>query len=220
MNKKTALKLFASCYIIVAMFLVASSLFAFLQDSIYFFTGKIKYTDYPLHSLITNDIELTGADTFVTVGVDSQLIIKNYDAPATTLILDMKYDKYPGEVNLYYTRKEGDYSVQDKVYATQRNDGSYAFALPRGRLHDIRVDPTCFKDINIELEHFIINPKISFLNYFTYSGDTIFNYFVVTGLFAAFIAWCISAVNACPKLKSKLDKIIFSIKRKLGKHNG
>ncbi|MEG1569522.1 MAG: hypothetical protein RR349_08210, partial [Oscillospiraceae bacterium] len=124
---------------------------------------------------------------------------------------------------LYYTRGSEDFSIEKRVWAKQRNDGRFEFILPRGKISRIRIDPSNFRGVELTLNNFTLNPKRSFISYFIYSGETIFNICVWPGLAAALCAWLYTAYFADnEKVKKAIEKIFKKDKtlKKEGLNNG
>ncbi|MEG2500100.1 MAG: hypothetical protein RSA78_03440 [Oscillospiraceae bacterium] len=207
MNKKTAMRLFFGAYAVAILGLLMISLFNFTSDSIMFATGEIATKEYTVDDFSLKDFEKFQDNKIITTSVDPQLIIEEYNKKGTMVSIDMSFNRYPGEVCLYYTRGSEDFSLESRVWAKQRNDGRFEFVLPRGKISRIRIDPSNFTGIELTLNKFVLNPKRSFTSYFAYSGETIFNICVWPGLAAALCAWLYTAYSADnKKTKKPLDK--------------
>ncbi|MEG1126581.1 MAG: hypothetical protein RSE10_07765, partial [Oscillospiraceae bacterium] len=206
MNKKTAVRLFCGAYVVAILGLLIISLFNFTSDSIMHATGKIATKEYTVDDFSLKDFEKLQDNKILTTSADPQLIIEEYNKKGTMVSIDMSFNRYPGEICLYYTHGSEEFSLESRVWAKQRNDGHYEFFLPRGKISRIRVDPSNFAGTELTLNNFTLNPKRSFISYFAYSGETIFNICVWPGLAAALCAWLYTAYFADnEKVKKALE---------------
>ncbi|MBP8855203.1 MAG: hypothetical protein KBG54_01725 [Oscillospiraceae bacterium] len=193
MNKKHALRLFIGAYALALAGLLLFSLYSFVSDNLMRATGALETREYTLDTLTLQDFTQTGENTAVTTSVDPQLLINDFNARGTMLRVDMQFDQFPGEVSLYYTRGEEEFSLEQRLWAKQKNDGVYEFILPRGKISRLRIDPSNFINVTMQINSFTVNPQRSFGSYFAYSGETLFNLAVWPPLAAAALAFFYTA---------------------------
>lgn len=172
------------------LFAVIGSIFELTADSLMLATGQLKTENYTAADFSLKDLQPLENGNYITTSVDPQLIIYDYNNPCTMIKLKFTADRYPGEVNLYYTRGDEEFSNSQKVWGKARNDGTYEFIMPRGKLSKIRLDPANFSSLEINFESIILNPSRGFLSYFKYSGEEIFMFFAA-GLLLSCLAKCI-----------------------------
>ena len=123
-NKKYALRLFIGAYALALAGLLLFSLYSFVSDNLMRATGALETREYTLDTLTLQDFTQTGENTAVTTSVDPQLLINDFNARGTMLRVDMQFDQFPGEVSLYYTRGEEEFSLEQRLWAKQKKQAT------------------------------------------------------------------------------------------------
>lgn len=187
MKKSFSIISTALIFTIFASFYVLTSVFEFVYDEILFAAGSLETKNYSAEDFALKDFVLLENGSIVSTSVDPQLIVYNYNKPCTMISLKFSVNKYQGEVNLYYTKGQEEFTTAQKIWGKAKNDGTYEFIMPRGNLTNIRIDPANFSGVEFKLESAVFNPQRSFLSYFKYSGEEIFMFFA-----AAILLSCLS----------------------------
>lgn len=128
--------------------------------------------------------------SYLSENDDPQMHWKNTDGIAVrTLRMQAQFSRAPREMCLYYTNDPKEpFGVNKRVFAQQKNDGSYQYTLPAGRIAALRLDP-CSPDENKPVEmvfgSFQVNEPMPFWKYFAPGWAGLFQMILYPGLAAA-----------------------------------
>lgn len=87
-------------------------------------------------------LEDADSGTYRSEDIDPQIVFEGLDIPARTLVLQIEFERPPGEMALYYTRAiDEDFSPQRRVFGRLAEDGRYVYTLPAGHIASLRLDP-------------------------------------------------------------------------------
>lgn len=112
-------------------------------------------------------VSATGEDALVTEGADAQLIFTGLNAKVRLVRLQGVFGADPGELELFYTRKEGQgFSPRQRVLGVPQNDGSVLYMLPAGTVRDLRVDLGTTTGNPISGAALTLNPTLPKSHYF------------------------------------------------------
>lgn len=220
MTKKQTLRLVGVCYGALAVCWLLLCLFNFAADSVLFASGKLQTAEYTLSQLELVNMELKGENEAVSTTDDAQIIIP-VNGRVTQVRLQYDMSAQPGEVNLYYTRGDEPFTDTQKIWGKRAADGSYTFALPRGYIRQIRIDPTNRKRVKMQCRSLVVNGKRSFGAYFALSGEQVFRFLVLPALVSSALAWLYTAFPAAgQKLLGLPRRLVRRKDKKEGKNNG
>lgn len=215
MNKKSSIFLVAGVYACMLFISVTASLFNFATDSIRFANGTLVTTNFDSQTLPQLNFEFLPNGNMRSITPDPQFIIDNKGMYATKVTFDIAFSRLPGEVNLYYTYGDEDFTDKQKIWGKAKNDGTYEFILPRGKINQIRVDPTSISGVELEIKSFTLNPKAKLTDYFKYTNDEIFKFVIIGVFITCFMA---AIADNHPTLYAKFlnqtQKLFKKIKRK------
>ncbi|MDL2219588.1 hypothetical protein LJC04_04575 [Ruminococcaceae bacterium OttesenSCG-928-O06] len=114
-----------------------------------------------------HNLALAQDGSFVTEGIDAQLVFSGIDAPVRTVRLRAAFAWDPGEMELFYSRKEGQgFSVRQRVIGVPQNDGSWLYTLPAGQVHALRLDPGTAGGNTVVIDELVLNPRLPAHSYF------------------------------------------------------
>lgn len=102
----------------------------------------------------------------LTQGADPQLVYPVVDVPARRVLLEADFQRAPGEMELFYTRKAGPgFSVRRRVIGVPV-DGGYLYTLPPGRVYGLRLDAGQMGDNGVDIGAITLNPRLGAAHYF------------------------------------------------------
>ena len=93
---------------------------------------------------------------------DPKLIFQGIARPTRAVRLAAEFSADPGEMDLFYTQKEGQgFSVKKRVVGTPQADGSFLYTLPMGtRLQNLRLDLGTTAGNRITLGEITLDPPL------------------------------------------------------------
>ncbi|MCI2047012.1 MAG: hypothetical protein LKJ90_04785 [Faecalibacterium sp.] len=100
----------------------------------------------PTQAVTQSDFSLLNVlkanDKLVCITTDPQLWWYNYDGiRVRTLTMTANYSKNPLEICLFYLKDgQADFSLDQRVYPVQNEDGTYTFTLPTTKVSRLRLD--------------------------------------------------------------------------------
>ncbi|MDL2293695.1 hypothetical protein LJC60_03590 [Ruminococcaceae bacterium OttesenSCG-928-D13] len=104
---------------------------------------------------------------YLSEGVDPQLIFEGVDEKVRVLRLEAGFEHDPGELELFYTRREGQgFSPRQRVIGAPQDDGSVLFILPPGNVRALRLDPGTAGESHITIGAVTLNPRLPAAYYF------------------------------------------------------
>lgn len=169
----------------------------------------------PETKLILADAQLsgmhqTGAGLYTTESPDPQMIFLEIDTPARLILLNAEFERGPGEMELFYTRKEGPgFSTRRRAIGAPQNFG-WVYTLPPGRVFSLRADPGSFDENNLEISGITLNPRLPLSYYFGITLRRVLGFVFVPALayavFYIIIELSFSRVIFVPKAADKKTK--------------
>lgn len=113
------------------------------------------------------DIQQMADGTWASASIDPQLVWEGLNAEVRTLRLRADFTLAEGEMDLFYTRKEGQgFSLNNRVIAVPQQDGSYLYTLPAGNVHSLRLDMGNANENTITIHEITLNPQLPAGQYF------------------------------------------------------
>lgn len=154
----------ALCYAAVLALWLAVGVAAFVYDR------AAPSVSLPMEDAQMSGLQEEGEGWYVSTDGDPQLVYEGLDMPVRRVVLVCEYEDVPGEVDVYYTRGEGQgFSPRKREYGRPLEGGGYEFTLPPGHVQDLRVDPTSLANNRMRLVSVEVNPRQSFGSYFAVS---------------------------------------------------
>ena len=155
---------------------------------------KARYAgQMPTEAITQNDLSLLNVlkanDKLVCITTDPQLWWYNYeDVRVRTLTMTASYSKNPLEICLFYLKDgQKDFSLDQRVYPVQNEDGTYTFTLPTTNIARLRLDicsDTCvIRDFTLTL-----NAPRAAWRYYVPSNWYLFLMLILPGLAASAIS--------------------------------
>lgn len=155
-------KLFKNRKTLVAFCCYGLFLALWLGVSLLRLAGDSMRTQQPLEPAGARLENLTAEPngTLTSQTVDPQLIFEGVEQKLRLVRLEADFKQDPGELELFYTRKEGQgFSMQKRVVGVPQNDGSILYSLPPGKVRDLRIDPGTAGNNTITIHAITLNPK-------------------------------------------------------------
>lgn len=187
------------CYAVAILLWLVTSLYHLGADVLAKQTGKLYEQQLTVDSFELVNMHKQEDGTYLTENDDPQMIWYNTEGIAVrTLRMTASFDRSPREMCLYYTTKEGeDFGVNNRVFASQQDDGSYVYTLPQGTITALRLDPCSpleNKPVTMTIEQFVLNQPAGVLSYFAPGWAGAFHLVVYPGLCAAALSLMRQAV--------------------------
>lgn len=154
--RKRKLRLLLALYIVCIAGFVLHGCFCFAYERL---QGE---TRLPLASATMEELELVTegehAGSYQSLGGDPRMVFDNLDTGIRRVVLVGRFNQEPGEMDLYYTKKEGQgFSPKKRVWA-RPIPGGYEYLLPPGRYHSLRLDAGASEQNLLTAGELLLNP--------------------------------------------------------------
>lgn len=112
----------------------------FAADAVIYICGGFSPYACTLDDFDMLSLERADSMTCITLGEDSQMLLKDVPPHVRTLDTDVQFSTEIGEYILFYTTEEGQaFSAERAVYGVPY-PGGWHFELPRGHIEQLRLD--------------------------------------------------------------------------------
>ena len=201
MGKKIKKRIVLLCYL--------AFLAVWLLRGVFFFAWDRMQTPktLPLEEGVAEGAAFTEDGIFLTEDGDPKLVFSSVNATVRRVVVHAEYEQEPGELDLYYARKEGQgFSPAKRVGARQVTPGIYEYTLPPGQATALRIDLGTVAGNRVAIREIQLNPQAGFGSYFPLTLGTV------------------AALGLLPALASCLIYIIIDtlqlLRRRGGRHKG
>lgn len=142
--------------------------------------------------------------SYITENTDPQLIFNAIGQNVRRVILQAEFETHPGEMAMYYTRKESaGFSPKKRIWGDLRPDGSYEYILPPGNVEALRIDPGTQSNNHITITGVHLNPRQPFAQYFGVSFATLMAFLTLPALAVCVFYTVLEALCFIKKAKGK-----------------
>ena len=179
------------CYAVGAVIVAVYYIGTFIFEMGLIKSGELAEATIPLQSFTLDAIEKSEGEqgNYVTTSDDPKMVI-NFEGGRyiNNLTYEVEYDKFPGEVTMYYTlSQDSAFSERYRLWAVASEDGKrYTFTMPTKKVYGVRIDPATFNGFDIKLGDTFINAPKPKGGYFVVSNAHMFLLLVCPLVFAAF----------------------------------
>ncbi len=168
---KEKLSIPALCYAVCVLVWLIGGIWSFGRDMITKSTGSLYEFSMQAQDFELVNMHKAPEGPYVNENSDPQMIWQNTDGiTLRTLRMEAEFSHSPREMCLYYTNKPDEpFGVNKRVFAQQKNDGTYLYTLPAGNIAALRLDP-CSPDeektVEMRFGDFKVNEPVAFWMYF------------------------------------------------------
>ncbi len=196
MKNISPIKLVVAVFLIILICytLFCTVLFSVLQY--YYSSGKLVQMNLTPSSFNFVNIE-QNEGVLNSLNEDSQLTLDS-DMYIKNVSLTVEYESHPGEVFLYYADTGvGAFSQNKRVSFFYTENSTYFAQLifPRA-VQSIRIDPTMFTDLDMEITQIIVNERQTYIQILNFTPVTMFNIILFTLISSCFIGAIVSLIKA------------------------
>ncbi len=180
-------KLFALCYIIAVVALVMFVLISFATDRILRATGLLQSETLTFDDVVMWEIIPTDDGKMFSFSVDPQIHLPEKEQLISSVELKMYLEEETGELAAYYTTEnEPEYSVANRVFGYKDSEG-VVFDFGLKKVTSIRLDPASYVTVLGVFNGVIVNPERSLIDFFRFSGATIYFLALIPAMVVALI---------------------------------
>ncbi|MBC5580643.1 hypothetical protein H8S23_03905 [Anaerofilum sp. BX8] len=195
-------QLVALCYAAFFAVSLLVSLYSFAEDRVQRALGNVTETEISAADFEWTDLEQSPGGALVTTSADPRMVLRDPPVYVRGVRVEALFRKKdPGEFCIFYKPRPGmeDFDANYRVWARVEADGSYTFALPRGKIYGLRLDPGIYAGIEMEITGITLNPQRSFGSYFAPSRLWLLCQLVAPALAASAIQCAAEAFFALKK---------------------
>lgn len=163
-----ARRLLVFCYAAFFALSLLAALYSFAEDRVQRALGNVTTQQVTAADFDWTDLTAEGSE-LVTASPDPRMILRSTPAYVRGVQIRVTFEnREPGEFCIFYKPRPDmeDFDANYRVWAHIEADGSYTFALPRGRVYGLRLDPGIYTGIRMKIESITLNPRRSFAAYF------------------------------------------------------
>lgn len=217
MSKKNSIKILVVAYLLGIALWFCGALFQCAQDAILKASGKMQtVTISSFDEFVQNDMQMVSDNKAVSTSQDPWFIVP-INGKVRSVEIDFSFSSHPGEVNIYYTKQNEDFTDTQKVWGAAQNGGKYKFVLNGTQINNLRIDPCTYPNMQIELKSLVINPQNALGVYFALTGETVFYLLVYPGLLASILlsvlTWLDPTFTKSKALSKKIKQYLPFIKK-------
>lgn len=195
-NLKTRQIISVTAISLIMIFLL-NGIYNFISETVSRKNGTLEEKVLTVEDFTQYSMKQTEDGKLVSTDNDPQFINENI-GKITSVKFYMETSMFPGEITLYYT-EDGDsaFSERKRVWATpvQGEENWYFIDLRMKSVKSIRIDPTMYGGNIMSFGDFIFNQQTDFMNYFSISYGTVFDFIVYTGLISSIVKFIVEILN-------------------------
>lgn len=132
-------------------------------------------------------IEQTGENSYITTDGDPQMTA-NINTKVCCVKFYAEYDTHPGEIVAYYTKNEQQgFSARKRLFFKPVDglEGWYEAETAFKNIYNLRIDPTMYQGVNMQLGEFVINGEKNLGDWLNVGYGDIYYFVIYTGIISS-----------------------------------